>query len=401
MLGGLRPASGAVAAKGRVFVQTTGMVWNHIPVCGGHLLAKKVPTEWEKDEDAMKMEVQQGKPAVSVDIETLALLIANLQKTTGEIPWSEEGKTDPWDHVEAAMGLAICGYLAEARAAYEWLAQMQLADGSWYAAYLNGRPLDRTRETNLSAYIAVGTFHYYLITRDLRFLYQMWPTIEAAIDFAISLQAPTGEIYWAMSPDLEVDPMALLTGSSSIFMSLKCALSIAGLLGKDRPDWQTARHRLGNAIRDGYHLFNITKSRYSMDWFYPVLSGAVRGDAARERIDQQWKKFVVEGMGVLCVSDRPWVTIAETCELVLAMAAMGSRKTAGIVFNWLIDRKFDDGSYWCGFTYPDMVIWPEDKISWTNAVVIMAADALYQLSPAAGLFNHAFWDTPEFAGYLR
>jgi hypothetical protein len=349
----------------------------------------------------MKLEVQWRKPAVSVDSETIASLIADLQKETGEIPWSRGGKTDPWDHVEAAMGLAICGYIAEARAAYEWLAGMQLPDGSWYAAYQDGEPLDRTRESNLSTYIAVGVFHFYLLTRDVRFLYQMWPTVEAAIDFAVSLQAPTGEIYWAKSPELEVDPMALLTGSSSIFMSLKCALSIAGLIGEEKPDWQEALAGLGDAIRGGYHLFNITKSRYSMDWFYPVLSGAVTGEAAQERLDQQWKKFVVEGMGVLCVSDRPWVTIAETCELVLALAAVGSHKTAGIVFNWLAERKFEDGSYWCGFTYPDMVIWPTDKISWTNGVVIMAADALYQLTPAAGLFSHEFWAASEYSAYLK
>ncbi len=349
----------------------------------------------------MKLEVPWKKPEVSVDIDSIALMIADLQKETGEIPWSDGGKTDPWDHVEAAMGLAICGYIAEARAAYMWLADIQLADGSWYASYLKGNPLDRTRETNLSAYIAVGIFHYYLITHDLRFLYQMWPTIEAAINFTVSLQAPAGEIYWAKSPDLEVDPMALLTGSSSIFMSLKCALSIAGLLGKAKPEWKIALINLGEAIRNGYHLFNMTKSRYSMDWFYPVLSGAVTGKAAQERIDQQWKKFVVEDMGVLCVSDRPWVTIAETCELVLALAATGRNKIASIVFNWLVDRKFEDGSYWCGFTYPDMVIWPEDKISWTNGVVIMAADALYQISPAANLFNHSFWDSPEFLSYLE
>lgn len=221
------------------------------------------------------------------------------------------------------------------------------------------------------------------------------------MDFAVSLQAPTGEIYWAKSPDLEIDPMALLTGSSSIFMSLKCAISIAGLLGKAKPEWKSALINLGEAIRDGYHLFNITKSRYSMDWFYPVLSGAVTGAAAQDRIDQQWKKFVVKGMGVLCVSDRPWVTIAETCELVIALAAMGSHEIAAIVFSWLIDRKFEDGSYWCGFTYPDMVIWPEDKISWTNGVFIMAADALYQITPAAEFFNHSFWNTSEFALYLK
>ncbi|MFO7840116.1 MAG: phenyltransferase domain-containing protein [Desulfosalsimonadaceae bacterium] len=349
----------------------------------------------------MKMEAPWKRAAVSVDIETIALLIARLQKENGEIPWSEGGKTDPWDHVEAAMGLAICGYMEQARAAYDWLASMQLTDGSWYASYLDGRPLDRTRETNLSSYVAVGVLHYYLISGDAAFLRQMWPTVRAAIDFALELQAPSGVIYWAKSPELEIDPMALLTGSSSIYMSLKCALSIAGILGERPPGWRQGLQRLGEAICNGYHLFNITKSRYSMDWFYPVLSGAVTGEAARERIDQQWKKFVVEGMGVLCVSDRPWITIAETCELVLALAATGSLRIAGIVFNWLAERKFEDGSFWCGFTYPDMVIWPEDKITWTNGVVIMAADALYQLTPAAGLFNHEFWQFSEFAKYLK
>lgn len=349
----------------------------------------------------MKMEAPWKRSAVSVDIETIALLIAQMQKQNGEIPWSEGGKTDPWDHVEAAMGLAICGHMEEARAAYDWLAEMQLADGSWYASYLDGKPLDKTRETNLSSYVAVGVLHYYLISKDAAFLIQMWPTVRAAIDFALDLQAPSGEIYWAKSPELEIDPMALLTGSSSIYMSLKCALTIAGILGEKAPGWQQGLHRLGEAICNGYHLFNITKSRYSMDWFYPVLSGALTGKAARERIDQQWKKFVVEGMGVLCVSDRPWITIAETCELVLALAATGSRKIAGIVFNWLAERKFEDGSFWCGFTYPDMVIWPEDKITWTNGVVIMAADALYQLTPAAGLFCHDFWKSPDVAQYLK
>jgi len=330
--------------------------------------------------------------AVKIDIPGIAECIASVQKENGEIPWHDDGKTDPWDHVEAAMGLTIGGYPAKARLAYEWLAQIQLEDGSWHAAYVDGKPTDKTRETNLSAYIAVGVYHYFLVTGDKVFLTQMWETVSAAMEYAVSLQAPGGEIYWAKSPDLEVDPMALLTGSSSIFMSLKCALAIADTLGIERPHWREAALRLKNAICSGYHRFNMTKSHYSMDWFYPVLSGAVTGEAARKRIDSHWKKFIKEGMGVLCVSDSPWVTIAETSELVLALAAAGKTRIAGIVFNWLNDRRFEDGSYWCGFTYPDMVIWPEEKITWTNAVVLMAADALYHLTPACRLFEHKYWE---------
>ena len=53
-----------------------------------------------------------------------------------------------------------------------------------------------------------------------------------------------------------------------------------------------------------------------MDWYYPVLGGALRGAAAAERLARGWDTFVVPGLGVRCVSDQPWVTVAETCELV-------------------------------------------------------------------------------------
>jgi hypothetical protein len=217
--------------------------------------------------------------------------------------------------------------------------------------------------------------------------------VRRAIDFALLHQTPKGEVFWAISPLGEVDPMALLTGCSSIYMSLRCALAIADELDRPHPGWRAAYARLGDAIRIRPHLFNMTKSRFSMDWFYPVLCGAITGDDAHRRIQRQWKKFVVEGLGVRCVSDQPWVTIAETSELVLTLTAMGEMEKARIVFNWLTDHVFADGSFWCGFTFPDMTRWPEEKIAWTNAVVLLAADALFQLTPAARLFSHAWWAT--------
>ena len=60
-----------------------------------------------------------------------------------------------------------------------------------------------------------------------------------------------------------------------------------------------------------------------MEWYYPVLGGALRGAAARSRIDERWDDFVVPGLGIRCVDDRPWVTGAETCELVMALDAIG------------------------------------------------------------------------------
>ena len=122
------------------------------------------------------------KQNLSVDIEALVHLIAAHQRPDGEIPWCAGQKTDPWDHVESAMGLAIGGLFGAARKALRWLAANQLADGSWYAAYLEGRPQDKTRDSNLTAYIAVGLYHYHCVTGDAEFVAAMWPTMARAIE---------------------------------------------------------------------------------------------------------------------------------------------------------------------------------------------------------------------------
>jgi hypothetical protein len=328
---------------------------------------------------------------VAVDIPALLGLITSTQQPDGAIPWWPGHKTDPWDHVESAMGLTIGGARMQARRAYQWLKNNQLDDGSWYAAYTNGEVSDHTRETNHAAYPAVGIYHYYLSTGDLDFVKSMWPTIRRAMDFVVRHQAPTGEIYWAVSPQGRIDPMALVTGCSSISFSLRCALALAKLLNEDHPRWRQALAALSDCLRHKPHRFNTTKARFSMDWFYPILSGALTGQAAQDRMDAYWKKFVVQDKGVRCVSDRPWVTIAESSELVLALCAMGNPRKAGIIFRWICDRTFEDGTYWCGYTFPDMVVWPEEKISWTNGVVLMAADALFNLTPAGDLFSHDRW----------
>lgn len=336
--------------------------------------------------------IRQRHPVTQpVDVDAMGAVICNCQSVNGEIPWQTGGKTDPWDHVECAMGLTVAGRIAEARKAFGWLAGLQLPDGSWFAAYRNGIPEDRTRDANFSAYFAVGVYHHFLVTGERAFVETHWPAVEKAISFAVGLQAPGGEIYWARDPSGRIDPMALLTGSSAVYMSLKCALALCRVLGVRRPEWEKARDRLGHAILHEPHRFNVTKSRFSMDWFYPVLCGAVTKEAAWQRIERSWKKFVVEGEGVRCVSDQPWITMAETSELVLALSAMGNHAQARIVFNWISDKKYSDGAYWCGHTVPDMVIWPEEKTTWTTAAVLLATDALNELTPGWRLFHHRFW----------
>ena len=326
-----------------------------------------------------------------VDILSAAAFIMQVQKQSGEIPWSRGGKTDLWDHVESAMGLTVAGFTGPAQNAYEWAARTQLPDGSWWSYYRDGRPIEGAyKDTNMTAYIAVGVLHYFLSTGDLDFLQRLWPTVEKATEYTIRMQAPEGQVYWARSARGNIEKRALLTGSSSVLLSLRAASRTADILGISRPEWQQAAARLYLAICDRPHLFDPTKSRFSMDWYYPVLCGAVTGDDAEKRIRTKWELFTIPGWGVRCVSDQPWLTMAETAELILALVAMGWRETARTVYGWLRDKHYGDGAFWTGVTYPDRIIYTDEKTTWTSAAVLLATDALYRLTPGRRIFSHDF-----------
>ena len=317
--------------------------------------------------------------------------ITSVQQPDGSIPWFEGGYTDPWDHVESAMGLSICGKYPEAENAYKWMKETQRDDGGWWNAYKDGTIEDDSRtESNFVAYLATGVWHHYLVTGRRNFLRQMWSTVEAAIEYVLNLQTDYGEICWAVDSQVGVREDALITGCSSIYKSLECAINIAAILEKKRDNWTLARNKLGHTIRNHPERFDRTwesKSRYSMDWFYPVLTGVVTGPAARSRINSKWDTFVVDQLGCLCVSDEPWVTIAESCELTMSLIAAGDRKKAAQIFSWLHNFRLKDGSYWTGYVYEKKELWPEEKPTWTAGAVLLAADALANATQASQLFT--------------
>ena len=131
---------------------------------------------------------------------------------------------------------------------------------------------DAKLDTNVVAYVAAGIWHHWLITGDLAFIEAMWPTVERAIDWVLELQTPRGEVIWARHVDGTPWSYALLTGSSSIFHSLCCAVRLAELVGQERPDWELAAVNLAEVIRTQPDAF-APKHRWAMDWYYPVLGG--------------------------------------------------------------------------------------------------------------------------------
>jgi hypothetical protein len=322
-----------------------------------------------------------------LEVAATAESIAALQLDSGMIPWCRGGHADPWNHVEAAMALAVGGLRAEAERAYQWLVDSQHSDGSWCMYYLSAGVEQPRRDTNVCAYVAAGTWHHYLLTGDEGFLDTMWPVVSRAVDFVLRFQQPGGEITWSVEPDGTLGRYALLTGSSSVYFSLRCAVAIAEHLGLDRPEWELAAARLRHALAYCPGSFE-PKHRWAMDWYYPVLCGAVRGAEGEARVDERWAEFVMPGLGVRCVSDRPWVTAAETSECVMALDALGRVDDARLLFAWAQALRDDDGSYWTGWVHPERLHFPGgERTTYTAAAVILAADTLAGTGSAAGFFR--------------
>jgi hypothetical protein len=182
------------------------------------------------------------------------------------------------------MALSACGLTEPARRAYQWLLDTQRPDGSWPRT--TGGPgaarpdavVDEAAESHHAAYVAVGVWHEYLITGDRAFATLMWQTVRAAIDWTLDLQTPRGEVAWERDVAGRAGEFALLSGCSSILQGLRCALALADLADEPQPDWELAADLLGHVLASHPEAF-ADKSRFAMDWYYPVLGGALRNRA--------------------------------------------------------------------------------------------------------------------------
>ena len=124
-----------------------------------------------------------------------------------------------------------------------------------------------------------------------------------------------------------------------------------------------------------------------MDWYYPVLTGALTGEEAKARLADGWDTFAMEGLGIRCVSDEPWVTASETAECALAFATIGDMSTATDLLRWTRHHRRHDGAYWTGIVYPAGELFPPDEhTTYTAAAVVLAVDGITQTTQASDLF---------------
>ncbi|MCW2795661.1 prenyltransferase [Nocardioides sp.] len=315
----------------------------------------------------------------AAEVAETAASIAAMQEPSGAIPWTVGEHVDIWNHLEGAMALLVGGQVDAAERAFAWVPTMQRPNGSWPMKIVGGLVEDERGEVNMSSYFAVALWHHWLVRRDLAFVQRFWPSVRAGLDWVVSMQLPFGGIAWSQEWEdgrpAAADPGALLAGSSSIYQSLRAGVALADLLDDPQPEWELTGGRLGHALREHRDLF-MDKAKYSMDWYYPVLGGAVRGEAAFELLESRWDDFVRPDLGILCVDTNPWVTGAETCELVMALDAIGDQRRALRLLADMQHLRGEDGKYWTGWVYGDDVNWPPEWTTYTAAAVILAVDAL-------------------------
>lgn len=325
--------------------------------------------------------------------------ILEVQRADGLIPWFEQGPWDSWNHAECVMALGVAGEHRAARAGLDALAEAQRGDGGFLSEYGNALPMadhvsiarvagDEVLDTNFTAYVATALEHYRLLngTRAAR---PWWPMVRAAIDHVLDHQHDHGDISWCAEAHGTGLDDALIAGNASIHASLGHALDLAAAMRDPQPRWQEAHARLGEAIRSRPHRFGRSdkeRGYHAMDWYYPVLTGVLGGEAARLHLQGEWKRFVETDLGCRCVAHEPWVTVAESCELVMAALRCGLVDEAARLLDLIESRRDESGAFWMGWQFVEEIDWPAERPSWTQAAYVLALDMFEDISPASRIF---------------
>jgi hypothetical protein len=229
-----------------------------------------------------------------------------------------------------------------------------------------------------------------LLNNDVNFLQDFWEPVKKGILFTLSLQHRNGAIAWNIDKSKKIDEDYLLTGCSSIAKSLECAIAICQVLEHKSFElkWRDAHLKLIVALENPAEIFDLKKdrSRFSMDWYYPILGGINSKHRITSLVEMIKTSFWIKGLGIKCVADEPWVTVAETSECSIAFKKIGEDKIALELLLNAIAIVDGQGIPYMGWQFDENIYWPEETPSWTAAACILAADANHQLTPSANLF---------------
>ena len=77
--------------------------------------------------------------------------------------------------------------------------------------------------------------------------------------------------------------------------------------------------------------------------------------------------------------------MAGSAELVMALLAHGDRARAEEHLSWLAQFRDENGAYWMGMQVEQKAFWPVERPAWTAGGVILAHDAVQEITAASGV----------------
>ena len=123
-----------------------------------------------------------------------------------------------------------------------------------------------------------------------------------------------------------------------------------------------------------------------MDSYYPILSGCLNEKEIKSYIDKTLSDFYVDGIGIKCVKEEPWITVAETSEFIISLVIQGNVKKSKELLLDVINISDENKIPYMGWQYEENIFWPNEKPSWTAAALIIAADSVLNFTDASDLF---------------
>ena len=313
------------------------------------------------------------------------------QNSDGSIICKDDQTHDHWDHLEACIGLGIAGFKDEFERGLAWSRLNQNSDGSWYEEYKKSNPTKLNKQSNHAAYFATALAFHYILFQDKAFIKENWSCLLMANDFLLDMQSKSGAFIWNIDEDGEYDIDFLLTGNSSIVKSLECSIFLADEMGEfsHKDKWHEIYQSAKKCVQAPKNNFDLKadRSNFSMDAYYPILSGALSAEQEAMYVEKTMQRFYVDGLGVKCVSEEPWVTVAETCEFCIALVKAGHRERAIKILQEVKTISDDEQIPYMGWQFNEKIFWPFEQPSWTIAALILAEDAIYNTSKASRVFT--------------
>ena len=319
--------------------------------------------------------------------------IAEWQLPSGMIPWFPGGHADPWNHVEAAMALDLGGRRREADRAYEWLVDLQRADGSWHQYYVAGDDgRTQVEQDKLDANV--------VRLRRRRRLAPLAAHRRPRLRRDAVAGRRAGHRLRARPPDpARRDPLGPPRRRHPVDLRpahrLVVDLPQPALRHRPRRAARPRAPRLG-ALRRPAGPRDPRRARRLRPQaplgHGLVLPGARRRRARRRRprpasTSAATRSSSTAAACAACPTARgsPWPRPASAP---WPTSPSATASTAETLFGWAQQfRHDDDGRYWTGTVFPDEARFPGgERSTYTAASVVLAADALAGSTPASALF---------------